>query len=187
VEKSFDKYPNAEDPSEMDFDISLGKFDEANEAIQPRLNGYDLQWSTQPLGPGRILYLIAGKLTQAGMAIGDDEFQSVLIKTITRGIHILNNDNLTRAIIYRAENRTVHGASSETLLCAVRGRYRVAGFQTAEYSIGRTLAYKCAIRPPTELMREYRILNDIPTSWNPPELCEDDDVTLLSSMTETSK
>jgi hypothetical protein len=70
------------------------------------------------------------------------------------------------------------------LLCALR--YLVAGFQSAEYSIGGGVAYKCATRPPAELMREYRILDDIPTSWNPPDLCEEDDAeTLLSWMSES--
>jgi hypothetical protein len=144
-------------------------------------------WFTQKLAPGRKVYLLSSNDSRAGAVIDDNLFNKVVSTCHVSGVRIYNNGQNTRAVIYRTVSKSIRGMSSGPLLCQVRGRYLVVGFQSEEYRIGTDVAFKCAKLLPVELINEFRILDSIPTSWIPPEPPSDeDDETLVSRMSSAT-
>jgi hypothetical protein len=92
-----------------------------------------------------------------------EELHAQVERAFAVGIRFARN-NLKTAFVYRTENKSIRGASRAALIVDNDGHLQVAGFQSHEYNLSTSLAYKAGKRPPPQLEKEYVIVDEVP-AW----------------------
>ena len=122
-----------------------------------------LTWYRRPVELGTHLYVWSYSHPLNGVVLDKEELHAQVERAFAVGIRFARN-NLKTAFVYRTENKSIRGASRAALIVDNDGHLQVAGFQSQEYNLSTSLAYKAGKRPPPQLEKEYVIVDEVP-AW----------------------
>jgi hypothetical protein len=120
-----------------------------------------LTWYCQPVDPGTHLYVWSFSHPLNGLVIDKKELHAQVERAFSVGVRFARN-NIQSTFVYRTENRSIRGTSRAALIVDNNGDLQVAGFQSQEYNLSTSLAYKAGKRPPPQLEKDYVIVDEAP-------------------------